>query len=298
MTCTDVRKLLPDLALGDLDAEPAADVAAHLKGCGACRAESEALGRTVGTLRAPRPVAASTERRAAAVAAMSRAHADLSERLLIRRPRAWAPLAAAAAFLFAVLGALTLRAPGAVFSLAGTARILDRETGAWRTAVDGEKISVGDRVVTDPGVRARLTGGATEIVLDQDTSLAVVGPRRVSLDRGRLMASSGSNEFVVTDLENNAARVSGRVEISVREVKTAIIGSVESKIGERKIPEPTVKVEHSLVVRVASGEAALDGAREQRLRARSGEEGKFEAGGKPVTEKLGDPSVGSWVGER
>jgi len=157
---------------------------------------------------------------------------------------------------------------------------------------------VGDRVVTDPGVRARLTGGATEIVLDQDTSLAVVGPRRVSLDRGRLMASSGSNEFVVTDLENNAARVSGRVEISVREVKTAIIGSVESKIGERKIPEPTVKVEHSLVVRVASGEAALDGAREQRLRARSGEEGKFEAGGKPVTEKLGDPSVGSWVGER
>src|SRR5262245_12478169 len=141
MTCTDVRKLLPDLALGDLDAEPAADVAAHLKGCGACRTESESLGRTVGALRAPRPVAASTERRAAAVAAMARAHADLSERLLTRRPLPWAPLTAAAAFLLAVLAALTVRAPGAVFSLAGTARILDRETGAWRTALDGEKIS-------------------------------------------------------------------------------------------------------------------------------------------------------------
>lgn len=298
MTCTDVRKLLPDLALGDLDAEPAAGVAAHLKGCGSCRTESDALGRTVGTLRAPRPVAASTERRAAAVAAMARAHADLSERLLTRRPVPWAPLAAAAAFLLAVLGALTVRAPGGVFSLAGTARILDRETGAWREAVDGEKISVGDRVVTDPGARARLAGGATEIVLDQDTWVAVVGPRRVSLDRGRLMASSGTNELVVTDLENNAVRVTGRVEISLREVKNIIGGARESKSGDQMIPEPTMKVEHSLVVRVAAGEASLDGAREQKLRARAGEEGKFEAGGKPATEKLGDPRIGSWVEKR
>jgi len=298
MTCADVRKLLPDLALGDLDAEPAAEVAAHLKDCGPCRAESGALGRTVGSLRTAAPVAASTERRAAAVAAMARAHADLSERLLIRRPRAWAPLAAAAAFLLAVAGALTVRAPGAVFTLAGQARILDRESGEWRPAVDGEKISVGDRVVTDPGARARMAGGATEIVLDQDTWVAVVGPRRVSLDRGRLMTSSGTNELVVTDIENNAVRVTGRVEITVREVKAPIIGSVESKSGEKRIPEPTVKVEHSLVIRVAAGEAALDGARQQRLRARAGEEGKFEAGGKPVTEKMADPRVGSWTEDR
>src|SRR6185295_5749095 len=105
-----------------------------------------------------------------------------------RRPLPWAPLTAAAAFLLAVLAALTVRAPGAVFSLAGTARILDRETGAWRTAVEGEKISVGDRIVTDPGARARLAGGATEIVLDQDTWVAISGPRRVSLDRGRVLA--------------------------------------------------------------------------------------------------------------
>ena len=298
MTCADVRKLLPDLALGDLDAEPAADVAAHLKGCGPCRAESDALGRTVGALRGATPVPASTERRSAAVAAMARAHGDLSERLLTRRPRAWAPLAAAAAFLIAVAGALTVRAPGAVFSLAGSARILDRGTGEWRPAVNGEKISVGDRVVTDPGSRARLSGGVTEIVLDQDTWVAISGPRRVSLDRGRVMASSSASELVVTDIENNAVRVTGRVEISVREVKILVGGAQESGSGDKRIPEAKEKVEHSLVVRVAAGEAALDGARQQRLRARAGEEGKFEAGGKPVTEKMGDPRIGSWVEDR
>jgi hypothetical protein len=299
MICADVRKLLPDLALGDLDAEPAAELAAHLKDCGPCRAESGALGRTVGTLRAGPAAPPSTERRAAAVAAMARAHADLSQKLLTRRPRPWAPLAAAAAFLLAVAGALTVRAQGSAFSLSGTARIFERETGGWRTAQDGEKIFVGDRVVTDPGVRARISGGATEIVLDQDTSVEIVGPRRVSMDRGRVLASSGANELVITDIENNAVRVTGRVEISVREVKAPVLGSFESKTGDQRIPEkPTMKIEHSLVVRVAAGEVSLDGARQQRLRARAGEEGKFDAGGKPVTEKLGDPRIGSWIEDR
>src|SRR5262245_37826792 len=229
MICADVRKLLPDLALGDLDAEPAAAAAAHLKECASCRAESGALGRTVGALRAATPVAASTERRAAAVAAMARAHADLSERLLTRRPRPWAPLAAAAAFLLAVVGALTVRAPGPVFSLSGTARIFERETGGWRTAQNGEKVAVGDRVVTGTGTRGRLTGGATDIILDQDTWVEIFGPRRVSLDRGRVLASSQGSELVLTDIENNSVRVTGRVEISVREVKVLVGGSLEWK---------------------------------------------------------------------
>jgi hypothetical protein len=298
MTCIDVRKLLPDLALGDLDAEPAADVAAHLEECAACRAESGALGRTVGALRSAPPAAASTERRSVAVAAMARTHADLSERLLTRRRHPWIPLAAAAAFLLAVVGALTVRAPGTVFSLSGTARILERETGEWRIVSDGQKITVGDRVVTDLGERARLAGGATEIVLDQDTWVEIVGPRRLSLDRGRVMAASGSNELVVTDMANNSVRVTGRVEISVREVKALVGRSYEVKGKEPVVHDPKVVVEKSLVVRVAAGEAALDGAREQRLRARAGEEGKFEAGGKPVTEKMADPRVGSWAEDR
>ena len=93
MMCSDVRKLLPDLALGDLDAEPAAEIAAHLQGCAACRSESGAIARTLNVLRAAPSAAPSTERRSAAAAAMARAHAEQSERLLIRRPRSWAPWA-------------------------------------------------------------------------------------------------------------------------------------------------------------------------------------------------------------
>src|SRR5438045_7475185 len=142
MMCSDVRKLLPDLALGDLDAGPAADIAAHLQGCAACRSESGAIARTLNVLRAAPTAAPSTERRSAAAAAMARAHAEQSERLLIRRPRSWAPWATAAAFLLAVAAALSVRGGGTAFTVAkvtGGAELLDRETGSWKIAVPGMK---------------------------------------------------------------------------------------------------------------------------------------------------------------
>src|SRR5258706_2677781 len=109
MTCNDVRKLLPDLALGDLDAEPAARVAGHLESCAACRAEGGALGRTATLLRAATPVASSTARRFAAAAAMTRAHAEQSGRSVARPPLAWKPWATAAAFLLVLAAALSVR---------------------------------------------------------------------------------------------------------------------------------------------------------------------------------------------
>src|SRR5438105_10567363 len=143
MTCNDARKLLPDLALGDLDAEPAAEVAAHLKTCDACRAEGESLGRTLGVLRGSAPLAPSTERRSAAAAAMARAHAEQAERLLVRRPVSWLPWATAAAFLLILGAALSLRGSGPVFTVAnvtGGARILDREHGFWHPVLTGMKV--------------------------------------------------------------------------------------------------------------------------------------------------------------
>ena len=67
MTCTDVRKLLVDRAMGDLDAEPAALVAAHLGECADCRVEDGAFARTLGSLRAAPALPPSTERRSAAL---------------------------------------------------------------------------------------------------------------------------------------------------------------------------------------------------------------------------------------
>jgi hypothetical protein len=301
MTCSDVRKALSGLALGDLDAEPAAEVHAHLKSCPDCRVEEAAIGRTVGALRRAAPVAPSTERRSAAVAAMLRAHGDQAERLLVRRrPVAWIPLAAAAVFLLVVVAALNLRAGGTVFTVAkvsGSAKVLDRDAGVWHPVLDGALISVGDRVVTEPGGRALLVSGKTELFLDEDTSVDVVAPRRVTLDAGRLMAvAPPSDVLVITDM-SNAVRVIGRVELSLRETEGVIGGTFEVQGKEPVVPQPIVLKKKSLVARVQAGEVALDGVRDQRLRASAGQQGSFSFGGQPETAPLKDPLVGTWADE-
>ena len=305
MTCTDVRKMLPDRALGDLDAEPAAEVAAHLRECADCRAADGAFGRTLGMLRAAPAASPSTERRAAAVAAMAKAHADRSEKLLTRRPRLpWMAVATAAAFLLAVLGALNLRGTSTAFTVAGVtgrAELRDLETGRWRPVAVGQQVAVGDRLVTQRDCKVRLVAGGVELLMDQDSSLEIPAAHRVALDRGRLMAvapESGTGTLEITDLENNIVRVRGRAELSLRDVRAHVGGSIQKKGSPSVLPDPKVEVRRSLVVRVQSGEAALGGAREQRLYAQAGEEGKFQFGGKPETAVLQDAGVGTWVEDR
>src|SRR5262245_12042120 len=111
MQCSDVRKLLPGLALGDVDAEPAREAGDHLESCAECRAEREVLESTVGLLRRCPPAPPSTERRSAAVQAMARAHGELAERLLVRPSRSWTPAAAAAGFFLALLAGAALLLP-------------------------------------------------------------------------------------------------------------------------------------------------------------------------------------------
>jgi anti-sigma factor RsiW len=300
MTCSDVRKTLSGLALGDLDAEPAAEVYAHLKSCPDCRAEDAAIGRTLGALRRAAPVAPSTERRSAAVSAMLRAHGDQAEKLLVRsRPAAWIPLAAAAVFLLVVVTALNLRGGGAAFSVAkitGVAQLLDRDAGVWHPIRDGMSISVGDRVVTEPGCRVLLVSGGTELFLDQDTSVDVVAPRRVTLDGGRVLAvAPPSDVLVITDMVH-AVRVAGRAELSLREVKGLVGGSNEVKGRKPVVPEVLTMVNKTLVARVEQGEVTLDGVRDQRLRASAGQQGTFN-GGQPETGPLKDPAIGTWADE-
>jgi anti-sigma factor RsiW len=301
MMCSDVRKALSGLALGDLDAEPAAEVAAHLDSCADCRAEEAAIGRTLGALRRAAPVAASTERRSAAVSAMLRAHGDQAERLLVRRrPVAWIPLAAAAVFLLVVAAALNLRSGGTAFTVAkitGGAKRLDRDAGVWHPVLGGMTISVGDRVVTEPGCRVLLASGGAELFLDEDTSVDVVAPRRVTLDAGRVLAVvPPSDTMVITDMAN-AVRVSGRAELSLREVKGSVGGSLEVRGQKPRVPDPTTLVKKALVARVEQGEVALDGDRDQRLRASAGQQGTFTFWGQPETAPLQDSRVGTWADE-
>jgi hypothetical protein len=301
MTCTDVRKLLVDRAMGDLDAEPAALVAVHLGECADCRVEDGAFARTLGTLRAAPALPPSTERRSAVVAAMARAHADQAELMLTRRPRrSWAPWATAAAFLLAVVGALSVRGTSIAFTVGqvtGRAELRDLETGRWRPVVAGDRISVGDRLVT-LDCRLRLVSGSIELLMDKDSAVEIGAVRRVALDRGRVRAiapESGSETLEITDFGNNLVRVRGRAELSLREVRSAVGGSQEKRGSPAFLPEPKIEVRRSLVVRVQSGEAVLGGAREQRLYALAGEEGKFQFGGKPETAALKEPGVSPWI---
>src|SRR5258706_198577 len=125
-----------------------------------------------------------------------------------------------------------------------------------------------------------------------------VARRRVTLDRGRLLAvapENGSELLVVTDTANNSATVTGRVELALRDVAAHLAGSMEEKGSEPVLPKSKVQVQRSLVARVQSGEAALGGARDQRLRASTGQEGLFSFGGQPSTARLSEAGVGAWA---
>lgn len=120
--CHDVEPLLLGRSAGDLDAEGAARLDAHLAGCAACRAEAAALDRTLSLVRLPAPDAGEH-------AALSGLADSLrTARVAAARRRAWpvrfaaglAVAAAAAAFL--VAPAYTRRAPTLTAEEAAQAR--------------------------------------------------------------------------------------------------------------------------------------------------------------------------------
>jgi hypothetical protein len=302
MMCSDARKRLPELALGDLDAEPAAEVSAHLSICDSCRAAQSALTRTLTLLKSAAPLSPSTERRSAAVAAMARAHAEQAERLLVRPRRRWAPWVAAAAAFLVLVVAPQFRLRGGsmdVASLSGRADRLDRSSGTWHPLTVGEKVGIGDRLVTQPGCVVELASGPHRLWLDQETSIDFVGALSVALDRGRICVRAGESapdSLRVSDTANNLVQVrTGRVEIGLREVQAMVGGSRESR-GETVLPAARTQISRRLAVRVGDGVAELRGSQDQRLRASGGQTGTFDFGGQPSTGNAPDGAVAPWAG--
>ena len=167
MECSEVRKQLPGLSLGDLDAEPARAVQDHLKTCDACRVESARLAATVRALESAPPAAPSSERRNAAVIAMSRAQAEEAERFLAAKPRRWVPRGFAAGILILVAAAasLLLGSPTgmelSVAELSGRADVCRADTGRWLPLGTGDVVGTNDRVIThgETFVRFQLESG-------------------------------------------------------------------------------------------------------------------------------------------
>jgi hypothetical protein len=303
MTCTDIRKQLPELALGDLDVERSTAISGHLSSCADCRAAKEKINRAMSFLRAAAPVPPSTERRSVAVAAMARAHAEQSEALLSRPRRTWAPWIAAAAAFLVLLAAPQFRARSwslQVASISGRADLLDRSTGTWRPLTAAEKVRVGDRLVTQPGTVVELVSAGHRVWLDQETAIDLVDVLALALDRGRVCVSvsAPSDEpFRISDIANDVVRVpEGRVEISLRDVQARVAGFHQSQGGEAHLPEARTETSRRLVARVDRGVAELRGTQDQRLRAVVGQQGTFDFGGQPSTAAASEGAVAPWIG--
>lgn len=304
MTCADFRKLLPEAALGDLDAEPAAQLTTHLASCAECRTAQASISRTVTVLRGAAVVSPSTERRSLAVAAMARAQAEQAEKLLVRPRRVWAPYVAAAAAFLLLVGAPLFRLRSwslQVATLQGRADLLDRSTGTWRPLAADEKVRVGDRLVTQPGAVVELVSGPNHVWIDQETSIDLVDVSALALDRGRLCVAvdgAAAEPLRVSDMANNVVRVpEGRVEIGLREVQTLVAGSRETREGPAVLPPARTEVSRRLVARVDRGVAELRGTQDQRLRAQPGQSGTFDFGGQPATAELNAGTVAPWAAD-
>ncbi len=280
-SCDDVRLRLTELALGDLDAEPARDVRDHLAGCAACRVEEAATGRTLGLLKSALPP--STERRLVAVQAMVEAREAAPSR------RRW--LAVAAAVLLAA--GLTLawspwRSAGSwtAAEVVGRAERFRASEGRFAALAPGERIAAGDRVVVVGG-SVRLERRGATVALEPGTSMGLMADGRLALERGALrIEAPGASAVSVLDTVNDTVTIRrGRATVGLRQVRGMIAGSFETQ-GEGSTSAPAARevTAERLAVRLSDGEADLEGSHRQRLRLTSGQEGGFEFDGRPFTK--------------
>ena len=272
MKCSEVRRLLPELALGDLDVEPARRAEGHLAGCAACRSEFDSVGRAAAALRRAAALAPSTERRDRVVEAMARA---ASEPPAARRRtrRAWVLGTAAAGALVAAAAALAVgRISGSdefrVAAVSGRA-IVVRADGSSEALRAGAVVVPGERVVTEAGGAVTFELGRGTLRLGEDASVTLASFRKLVLDRGDVRVDLGERlreALVVTDLGSNFVAIRrGRVEAGIREVK-GLVGAAQEGRGEGEAHLPGAQASapaRRLVVLRADGD--VDGSYQWRL---------------------------------
>ena len=284
LRCDDVRPRLTELALGDLDAEPAREVREHLAGCAACRVDESAAARTLGLLASTVPP--STGRRLAAVEAMREAHEGSPVR------RRWMFGAAAAAVLAGATSLVWIASsPGPTLRTAevvGRAEIFRAAEGRWSPASVGDPLRPGDRLVVAGGGSVRLDGPGVSVRVGSGTSMGLAAGG-LTLERGQLrIESTGAQALSVLDTVNDTITIRrGRATVGLREVRGMVAGSFETRGAGTSTPQAREVVSERLTVTVADGEADLDGSHRQRLRVTSGQEGGFEFDGRPYTRGEG-----------
>jgi hypothetical protein len=106
-TCDEVRTLLPDFVLGSQEKGNDLDVRRHLRGCGACRRELDALGEGLGVFASTLERPAPPELRDRVMDVLSEEWTEASEPLASREPapRGWR-IAFAASLTLAVISGM------------------------------------------------------------------------------------------------------------------------------------------------------------------------------------------------
>lgn len=278
MSCDDVRPRLTELALGDLDAEPARDVREHLAGCAACRVEEAAAGRTLGLLKTTLPP--STERRLVAVQAMVEAREAAPSR---RRWLAVAAAALAAAGLALVWAPWRSSGAWTAAEVVGRAERFRASQGRFAPLAPGDRIAAGDRVVVVGG-SVRLERRGASVTLDPGTSMGLMADGRLALERGSLRIEASAAVSVLDTVNDTVTIRRGRATLGLRQVRGMIAGSFETQGEGVTAPAAREVTADRLTVKLAEGEADLDGSHRQRLRLTSGQEGGFEFDGRPFTK--------------
>ena len=184
-TCDDVRTLLPDFVLGSTERRDELDLRRHLRGCGACRRELDALREGLG-------VFASTLERTAPPELRDRVMNVLSEEWTeaIESPRSRAPAPRGWRIAFAASIALALVAGGFGLIQLGRARDATKDAASFRTVLatlGGTGFKVG---TLEAATETPVEGSVVAYESSKDQSFVVVFVRTPELTgEGSLLVS-------------------------------------------------------------------------------------------------------------
>jgi hypothetical protein len=184
-TCDDVRTLLPDFVLGSTERRDELDLRRHLRGCGACRRELDALREGLG-------VFASTLERTAPPELRDRVMNVLSEEWMeaIESPRSRAPAPRGWRIAFAASIALALVAGGFGLIQLGRARDATKDAASFRTVLatlGGTGFKVG---TLEAATETPVEGSVVAYESSKDQSFVVVFVRTPELTgEGSLLVS-------------------------------------------------------------------------------------------------------------
>jgi hypothetical protein len=184
-TCEDVRTLLPDFVLGSLEGAGDLNVLRHLRGCGGCRRELDALREGVGVFASTMERAAPPELRDRVMNVLSEewVEADGSSTSRERVPRGWR---------IAVAASLTLALIAATFGVIqlGRARDATKDATSFRTVLatlGGTGFKVGTLEAASP---VPVEGSVVAYESSNDQSFVVVFVRTPELTgNGSLLVS-------------------------------------------------------------------------------------------------------------